>query len=155
MNNLKTAICILIWIIILATASYASSYPVPDSLMQAKYNTVQAADIIYQVNAERAKYGLSPVNISEELTAAAYIRAQELPDIFSHTRPDSTAWYTVSPYARAENIARGYNTTDKAMAAWLTSDGHRRNILNGNYNSIGVCAYEYNGIMYWVQIFGA
>jgi len=117
-------------------------------------NTTVEAEIIRQVNAERAKYGLSQLRTDPVLTQAAYIRAQEIVDSFSHTRPDGSSWRTVSASAKGENIARGYNTADKVMAAWLTSEGHRANILRNGFTSIGVCAVEYNGVMYWVQLFG-
>ena len=113
-----------------------------------------AAQVVDQVNAERARYGLQPVRVSAELTEAARVRARELVESCSHTRPDGSAWSTVSELAFAENIARGHNSPDRVMAAWLTSDGHRRNILRGHYGSIGVAALEVNGVMHWVQLFG-
>ncbi len=118
-------------------------------------NDSLSAEIIRQVNAERAKYGLGALKMDAELTHAAYIRAREIVEKFSHTRPDGSSWGTVSPQAKGENIARGYNTADKVMAAWLTSEGHRANILRSGFGSIGVCAIEHNGIMYWVQLFGS
>ncbi len=114
----------------------------------------RAAQVVAEVNAERAKYGLKPVTVSAELTEAARVRAQELLDSFSHTRPDGRSWSTVSEAAFAENIARGHNSASRVMAAWLTSDGHRRNILCERYGSIGVAALEAGGVMHWVQLFG-
>ena len=73
---------------------------------------------------------------------------------FSHTRPDGTAWRTVSSAAYGENIAMGQRTADKVMAAWMTSSGHRANILRASYGSIGVCAVVSGGVTYWVQLFG-
>lgn len=112
------------------------------------------AEIVRQVNLERAKHGLSPLTVSPELSRAAYIRAEETTRQFSHNRPDGSKWSTVSEAAKGENIARGHRTADKVMAAWLTSDGHRANILRQSFTTIGICAYEHNGIMYWVQLFG-
>ena len=40
------------------------------------------------------------------------------------------------------------------MAAWMSSEGHRANILRESYGSIGVCAQKVNGVIYWVQLFG-
>jgi uncharacterized protein YkwD len=37
-----------------------------------------------------------------------------------------------------ENIAAGYDTAQRVFAAWMQSDGHRKNILNCNYNKIGI-----------------
>lgn len=89
-----------------------------------------------------------------ELNRAAQVRAEEIVRKFSHTRPDGSKWSTVSKSAYGENIAKGQRTADKVMAAWLTSSGHRANMLRASYGSIGVCAYVYNGVTYWVQLFG-
>ena len=40
------------------------------------------------------------------------------------------------------------------MAAWMSSEGHRANILRGSLSRIGVCAYRAGGVLYWVQLFG-
>ena len=111
-------------------------------------------ELVAQVNAERAKSGAKALRVDGELTRAAQVRAREIARSFSHTRPDGRAWHTVSASAYGENIAVGQTTVDKVMAAWLTSQGHRENILRASYGSIGVCHYISNGIHYWVQLFG-
>lgn len=123
-------------------------------LLYSGTNSASAAEVVRQVNAERAKYGLCALSIDSELSQAAYIRAAEITQQFSHTRPDGSSWSTVSVKARGENIAMGYSSSDKVMAVWLTSEGHRANILRESFTTIGVCAYEYNGMTYWVQLFG-
>jgi len=99
-------------------------------------------------------YILSALRTDSELNRAAAVRAGEIVKKFSHTRPDGSHWSTVSNSAFGENIAKGQKTADKVMAAWLTSEGHRANILRQSFGSIGVCAYIYNGVTYWVQLFG-
>jgi len=111
-------------------------------------------EVIAMVNAERARYGLQPLSVSAELSAAARVRAQEIAQLFSHTRPDGSGWSTVSSLAKGENIARGQSSAERVMAAWMTSDGHRANILRGSFGSIGVCALKVNGVIHWVQLFG-
>lgn len=113
-----------------------------------------ASQVVAQVNAERQKAGLSALRVDAELTRAAQVRAREIVQQFSHTRPDGTAWSTVSASAYGENIAMGQQTVDKVMAAWMSSQGHRENILRPGYGSIGVCAYISGGVRYWVQLFG-
>ena len=113
-----------------------------------------ASQVVAQVNAERAKQGLGELRVDAGLTRAACVRAGEITRKFSHTRPDGSSWSTVSGAAFGENIAKGQRTADKVMAAWLSSQGHRENILRASYGSIGVCAYAYNGVVYWVQLFG-
>lgn len=113
-----------------------------------------AAEVIRQVNAERQKAGLTQLRTDAALTAAACVRAREIAQKFSHTRPDGSAWSTVSAGVYGENIAMGQRTADKVMAAWLTSSGHRANILRPGFGSIGVCAIRVNGVTYWAQLFG-
>ena len=59
------------------------------------------------------------------------------------------------PYtAAAENIASGQRTPEEVMRYWMNSPGHRSNILNSNYNNIGVgVARDQNGNLYWTQLF--
>lgn len=116
--------------------------------------TSLAAAVIGQVNQEREKVGLSPLRVNPELTSAACIRAREIVEIFSHTRPDGSEWSTVSAAAYGENIAKGQSTADRVMASWMSSEGHRANILRASYGSIGVCALKVDGVIYWVQLFG-
>ena len=55
----------------------------------------------------------------------------------------------------AENVARGYPTVDAVMAAFMSSAGHRANILNCSMKVIGVgVARSVAGELYWTQDFG-
>ena len=116
--------------------------------------TANARSVVDQVNQERAKLGLSALRVDPALTAAAQIRAREIVERFSHSRPDGTKWSTVSSRAYGENIAKGQKTADKVMAAWMSSSGHRANILRANYGSIGVACVKSGNVYYWVQLFG-
>lgn len=124
---------------------------VPDNGAQ---SSSLARDMIAEVNRDRTANGLGAVSEDAALTKAACIRAREIVEKFSHTRPDGTSWSTVYSGAYAENIARGYNTAYKCEAAFMSSDGHRANILRAQYTKIGVCAYTVGGVTYWVQLFG-
>lgn len=54
-----------------------------------------------------------------------------------------------------ENIAMGYTDAAAVMNGWMNSSGHRANILNGNYNVIGLgLAENSSGQKYWTQNFG-
>ena len=140
-------------------APEATAAPIPTAIPAAPVSSglsmsVMAAEVAAQVNAERAKYGLSSLTVSDELTRAACVRASEIVRQFSHTRPDGSSCFTVSGAAYGENIARGQSSADRVMAAWMSSEGHRANILRESYGSIGVCALKVNGVIYWVQLFG-
>lgn len=136
------------------TAPTATPAPAATAKPAGESDGDYAAQVIAQVNAERARYGLSALQVDADLTSAACLRAREITQTFSHTRPDGSSWSTVSQKAYGENIAKGQSTPDKVMAAWLSSQGHRENILRSSFGSIGVCAYRLNGVLYWVQLFG-
>ena len=99
-----------------------------------------ASQVVAQVNAERAAAGLNSLTVDADLTAAACVRAREIVELFSHTRPDGSSWSTVSSKVNGENIAMGYRTADAVMAGWMNSVGHRENILRSSFGSIGVIA---------------
>ena len=120
-----------------------------------------AEQILYYVNIEREKEGLSPLKLDDKLCRAADIRAKEITESFSHTRPDGEEWSSVFAEVGlkgtgGENIAAGYDTAEATVAQWMASDGHRANILNKNYTVLGAGAeYDKNSVYrwYWVQLF--
>ena len=74
---------------------------------------------------------------------------------WAHERPDGSQWYTVDEnLLYGENLAKGQSTPEDAVAAWMASDGHRKNILNAGYKTMGVACYYCNGKYYWAQEFG-
>ena len=156
LRNTIAALTLLICLTLLWSGASAEAIfcAIPLASQSAQELDSYAAQIVDEVNLERARAGLSPVHVDAELTAAARIRAYEIVESFSHTRPDGSSWSTVSDAAYGENIAKGHNSVDRVMAAWMSSDGHRKNILRSGFGSIGVCALRVNGILYWVQLFG-
>ena len=119
-----------------------------------------AVKVIELVNEERAKAGAGPLSESDLLYSAASVRALELQTLFSHNRPDGSLCFTVysdfniSCKARAENIAAGHKSPEIVVDAWMKSDGHRTNMLNPDYNNIGVgVSQEPSGKLSWVQLF--
>ncbi|MDK1475084.1 CAP domain-containing protein [Streptomyces sp. 549] len=117
--------------------------------------------VLALVNQERAKVGCKPVKANAKLEALAsdFSRDMAVRGFFSHTSPDGD-----SPWDRAEaagisnlggeNIARGQATAEEVMAAWMQSPGHRANILNCDYKTLGVGAHFEPGGPWWTQNFG-
>lgn len=117
-------------------------------------------EIVDLENAERAKEGLAPLTIDTKVQAAAQVRAKECEQKFSHTRPNGSSFATalkeqnVSYRSAGENIAWGQRTPEQVMNAWMNSSGHRANIMNPNFTTIGVGYYQNaNGTNYWCQLF--
>ena len=122
-----------------------------------------AEEVIRLVNEERKKAGLNPLETNNELTAAAEVRAEEINEVFGHTRPNGKACKTALEEAgyegvyAGENIAGGQKTPKKVVEAWLNSEGHRNNIFNpdAKYTGVGFL-HKVEGIYTyydWVQIF--
>ena len=103
--------------------------------------------VLFWTNLERTRHGLSKLQTTDALDAAADKRAVEISRSFSHTRPNGSAWYTVlsdsgiSYSSAAENIAAGQADPCEVVSAWMNSSGHRSNILNSKYNYLGVGYY--------------
>lgn len=118
-----------------------------------------AEQVVALVNEERAKVNLPALTMSEDVNHAAQIRAVETTKAFSHTRPDGSPFSTVlkengiSYRGAGENIAWGQKTPEAVVNAWMNSDGHRANILNKNFTTIGVGYYMNGTTPYWVQLF--
>ena len=107
------------------------------------------------VNGHRAENGLAPLTLDSTLCSAASTRASEITRNFSHTRPDGSQWYTVTSLAHGENLVMGTGmNADEATRDLMNSAGHRANILDSRYATLGV-GYCYSGSEgYWVQLFG-
>ena len=131
----------------------------PDSSEDSVQDTSFAAQVVKLVNEERKKAGLSELTVDLKVQSAANVRAKEIVSSFSHTRPDGRQFSTalteagVSFRGSGENIAWGQRTPEAVMQAWMNSSGHRANILNARYTSIGVGYYVVNGTPYWTQLF--
>lgn len=52
-----------------------------------------------------------------------------------------------------ENIARGQADAAAVMNSWMNSDGHRANILNCAYKTLGVGVHLGDGGPWWTQDF--
>lgn len=103
------------------------------------------------LNRERAAVGLDALTMDQQLMDVAVTRAYECCVYFDHTRPNGqscTSLQNTNTYF-GENIAAGYSNATYVMQGWMSSSGHKANILNPNYNSVGIACV--NGV--WVQEF--
>ena len=109
-----------------------------------------ALEAVEITNAERRKAGLAELTVSQSMMEFAQLRAEELMQGFSHTRPNGTL---VSSLGYGENISSGRTTAKDAVNGWMNSAGHKANILNDKYEYIGIGYYAKDGSNYWVQLF--
>ena len=124
--------------------------------------SAQEWEVLRLVNVERMNEGLAPLTMFAAMQTATDIRALEIVESFSHTRPDGTDCFTVLDEVGVnwssvgENIAAGQQTPAAVMNSWMNSPGHRANILTAGFRHIGV-GYTYSQGSsygaYWVQLF--
>lgn len=119
-----------------------------------------AEQVAFLVNEERENQGLVPLEMSSVMNESASVRADELTELFSHTRPDGSVCFTIFDEYNisymdfaGENIHSGSSTPEDVMESWLNSSGHRANILDENARYIGVGVAYSEGTYYWVQLF--
>ena len=118
-----------------------------------------AQAVLAEVNAARAKNGLSALTLDANMNRAAAVRAAELAQSFSHTRPNGSRGLTalneagVSYRMAGENIASGQQSAQAVVSAWMNSSGHRANILSASFGRMGVGQATIGGRTYWVQLF--
>ena len=158
----KTA-AIIISLMIMTAAS--GSLAADDSTFAAHYTTaslsVQEQTAGNLLNNDRARYNLVPLTIDPVLCRIARIKSEDMRDnqYFAHTSPtygDVRKMLTHFGYdyrAAGENIAH-HATIEKAQAAFLSSPGHRKNIMSSGYTKVGIgVAVDPNGFIYLTQIF--
>lgn len=119
--------------------------------------TAPADDMLAAVNAARAAQSLSPLTREARLDAAACRQARDLGrhelfdvESLSHRGSDGSdlgqrlreAGYGFR--TAAENLAAGVADPGKVVSLWMTSEGHRRNILTGDFREAGMAQVRSN-----------
>lgn len=123
-------------------------------ILPCTYNYSMAHEVLRLVNQVRAEYGIAPLVWDSELEEAACVRAVECSLVFDHTRPNGQSCFSLTDKMYGENIAAGFGSAESVVAGWMNSAGHRANILNPDFKSMGVSAAYSDGVIYWSQNFG-
>lgn len=120
-------------------------------------------EIIRLVNQERAQRNLNPLRENWEVSRVARIKSQDMINnsYFSHESPiygspfKMLRDFGIRYIQAAENIAVGQQSAHQVMKSWMSSSGHRSNILNSSFNTIGVGITRdgTNGPLYFTQLF--
>ena len=112
--------------------------------VQAALHPIQL-NLIERTNAVRTRHGVPPLRIDMGLVRGA---------------ERHTAWMTNSRTLQhstdpvGENIALGQRSVAEVVSSWMSSPGHRANMLSARYHRIGVSAYRTpDGSIYWCQQF--
>ncbi|MBP3648484.1 MAG: serine protease [Clostridia bacterium] len=125
------------------------------------YVTTQEEIAFLLLNQDRAANGMAPLQLDPALCSIARLKSQDMRDnrYFAHTSPTygsasqmlKTLGYSFS--AVGENIAH-HATVEKSQAAFMSSAGHRKNILSTSWTKVGIgVVVDAQGFVYVTQLF--
>lgn len=109
-------------------------------------SSITTESILQLTNQKRTEHGLSALRLDPQLVEAAGQKASDMfaRDYWAHVTPTggqpwsfiTTTGYTYL-YA-GENLARDFGDPQAVIDAWMASPTHKDNLLNSNYNDIGI-----------------
>ncbi len=122
------------------------------------------ARLLALINETRARSGVAQVQSVRILRDAAQWFAQDLSR--SNTRLDHVDSQGRRVHHRiyefgyrsiqrsGENLAAGYRDPADVLKVWMSSSGHRRNVLDAQFEHVGIAYYQTpDGRTYWVAEF--
>lgn len=129
-------------------------------------SSVVASVLIDLTNETRKDNLLPPLSRNIQLERAAMLKGKDMATkhYFSHDSPNgATPWYWLTEAGYkfmygGENLAVNFTSSKAVKDAWLNSPKHKENILNENYEDIGIAVvHSYLGetpLTFVVQMFG-
>ena len=139
-----------------ATASVASY----------SYNRAMEAEVLVLINKYRTDAGLAALSSETTIQSWSDLRATEIVSqgiaagnsvqAITHIRPNgSNPWdgYQGAYTYFGENIAGGQTTAEAVVTEWMASPGHKANIMNSSFTTVGISCICNDGVYYWVQDF--
>ena len=138
--------------------------PPPTPVASGRYGAT-VSRIFELINAQRRHQGLPALVYNAQLDQMATIQAQNMAHFqkMAHVIPEASlstmtdrARYVAYPFGRlAENVALGFPDAESVVQGWMTSRGHRANILNSDVLETGIAiARSSAGGLYYCQVFG-
>ena len=164
-------VVVIIGALALCGWSATSVAAVGDCSPSATWGSLQPSlesQVLQLVNDHRTALGLGTLTLSGSLTASAEWKSLHMGfyNYLAHDDPAPPVSRTVGDRLVAcgypsnasgwgENIAYGYPDAASVMAGWLASPGHKANIENPSWTTIGIgVARNSSGTLYWTQDFG-
>ncbi len=131
--------------------------PPPPPPRQGACAAVLTEDVVDQVNGTRRNAGMLPLVVDDRLNRIARGRSAAMA---ADQRLSHHGWNRalreggVRGHIIGENVAVNYNSAISVMRTWLTSEGHRANIMDPRFRRIGVgCIVDDHGQRWWTQVF--
>ncbi len=113
-------------------------------------SNISPQQILSLTNEKRQQYGLAPLRLDQQLTHAAQAKANDMfnRDYWAHVTPTGEqpwSFITSTGYTylyAGENLARDFADPQAVVEAWMASPSHRENLLNPNYDDLGVAVVD-------------
>lgn len=140
--------------VVTATPSTGEDYTTPSI-------SAQEENAFNLLNQDRIANGLSALTLDPVLCSIAREKSRDMHEnnYFAHTSPtygspsEMLQHFGYSFASVGENIAH-HATVEKAQAAFMSSDGHRRNILGTQWSKVGIGVWkDSQGYVYVTQLF--
>jgi uncharacterized protein YkwD len=128
--------------------------------------SVARSVIIKKTNDNRAVVSEKALVVSPLLERSAQMKAEDMAkrSYFAHVSPEGKTpwyWFDAGGYRfthAGENLAVRFSDSEAIVRAWMQSEGHRTNMLNGDFTEIGIGiakgTYKGKDAVYVVQFFG-
>jgi hypothetical protein len=115
-----------------------------------RVSNITVSELLTDTNTARADSSLPELKINEQLSKAAFAKAQDMfaNNYWAHTSPSGVTpwkWLADTGYnydVAGENLAKNYPTAQATVDAWMASESHRANILNHKYQDIGFAVVD-------------
>ncbi|MEO6044713.1 MAG: CAP domain-containing protein [Tepidiformaceae bacterium] len=144
-----------------------SSLPATGVVQTANLQTSRekSAALVDRMNGARVRVGGAALEVDDSLAEVALARARNLVanGYFEHYAPDGESAFTelaargIRYRLAGENLARNNyaesRTVDAAFDGLMASPGHRANILEVRFSSVGVAAVQSGKMWVYVTIF--
>ena len=113
------------------------------------FKELSSDELFRLVNEERIKAGVKPLERLHELDISAETKAKRMQDIQNTDHVDPQTGYKGTNYIvdlnpdlrcswLGENIAWNYTTEKKMVDGWMSSQGHKENILDPQFTHAGI-----------------
>jgi len=127
------------------------------SSVKVEASEINGSNVLRIINTEREGNHLKPLLIDPDLERAATLKSRDMinRNYFEHYAFGLTPWDFIknSGYdfsLAGENLAMDFATSEGMVNAWMNSPAHRANILNPDFQDIGIGivkgAYKENGV---------
>lgn len=106
----------------------------------------EAEKFLELVNAERAKKGVKPMKLDNEMMRCAIDRAAQASVVYNHILPNDKQVRSKYPTIMTENISlKTKYSAETFFNSWMHSAAHKEALLDGSHDLIGFAVFKPDG----------